>query len=311
MTKLGSKIFGMTEGIKPRERADSLVPRIKTSPGMFLDTQHRAVKAEAEAAALRNRKVKIADLRIVDGRKRQLSPQEFEELRTNLEAFPLITPITIRTLATGEYELISGHNRVEAYLQLGRDEIDANIIQLEEEQVLPAAFYSNLLSPALPDYEKYLGFKQLQSITGKSQAALAKESGLSKTMISMLFSFDDLAPIVHETLSKNPQLLSATLASKIKGLPFTEHAITLLATGAITTQQVIASATRQPTSTVPAIKSKPVIIKKGKQRFAEVSERGGTVVIKLADVSFVPEFLAEVEALIRRKTLRDADTKNL
>ena len=179
MSKVGSHIFGKTEGIKPRERSEPATPKIKTSPGMFLDTQHRAVKAEAEIAVLKNRQVRIADLNIVEGRKRQLSEQEFSELKTNLAAFPLITPITIRALPKGGYELVSGHNRVEAYKQLGRTDIDANVIELQDEQVLPAAFYSNLLSPALPDYEKYLGFKQLQRETGKTQAELAKESGVS------------------------------------------------------------------------------------------------------------------------------------
>ena len=300
MTKLGSKIYGKTEGIKPRERTDTAPPRMKTSPGLFLDNHHRAAKAEAEIAVLRNRSVKIGDLKIVEGRQRHLSVQEFGELKANLEAFPLINPVTIRAMPSGDYELISGHNRVQAYAELGRDTIEANIIELAEEQVLPAAFYSNLLSPALPDYEKYLGFKQLQEATGKSQSDLARESGVSKTMISMLFSFDELSTSAHAVLSRQPQLVSATLAAKLKKLPFADVAIDRLASGEITSQQALGAASQPQVKRADAPKLQPIIIKRGKQRFAEITCRGATTVIKLADPSQTVALAKKIEEMIRQ-----------
>ena len=310
MTKMGSKIFDKTEGIKPRERTEPVPARFKTTPGMFLDTQHRAAKAEAEIAVLRNRQVKISDLSIVEGRKRQLTVEEFGELKANLASFPLINPITIRTLPSGEYELISGHNRVQAYLELGRDEIDANVIDLVEEQVLPAAFYSNLLSPALPDYEKYLGFKQLQAATGKTQAELAKESGLSKTMISMLFAFDDLSSASHAVLSRQPQLVSATLVGKIRNLPLVDEAIAKLANGTITPAQTIVAASAKVGQGAASSGIKPLIIKQGKKRFAEISSRGTTVVVKLADETGMASLLEKIEALVRQEMDDASSTKS-
>jgi ParB family chromosome partitioning protein len=310
MTKMGSKIFDKTEGIKPRERSEAFAPRIKTSPGMFLDTQHRAAKAEAENAVLRERRVRIADLKIVAGRQRQLTTDEFAELKANLSAFPLINPVTIRTLPSGEHELISGHNRVQAYVELGRTEIEANVLELGEDQVLPAAFYSNLLSPALPDYEKYLGFKQLQQATGKSQAELARESGLSKSMLSMLFAFDDLSPAAQTILSAQPHLVSATVAAKLKHLPLADEALARLAAGEITAQQALLAATARPARPAPAVAIKPVVIKQGKQRFAEVSCRGATAVIKLADAARMPALLQQIESLIRQEAARSDSTEN-
>ena len=307
MSKLGSTIFGKTEGIKPRERTEATTPKIKTSPGMFLDTQHRAVKAEAEIAVLKNRFVQIADLTIVAGRKRQLSEQEFGELKANLAAFPLIAPITIRALPQGGYELISGHNRVEAYKQLGRTEIEANILELREEQVLPAAFYSNLLSPALPDYEKYLGFKQLQQATGKTQTELAKESGVSKTVISLLFAFDELSPASHAVLSTHPQCVGVNLIGKIKNMPKVDEAIAQLATGEITQQQavLVAAASLKPVAKKGQGVA-PVIVKNGKKKFAEISSRGHTAVIRLTDETLMPALMVKLEALIRNELQRES-----
>lgn len=303
MTKAGSKIFGKTEGIKPRERIDQLGTKIRTSPGMFLDTHHRAAKAEAEIEVLRNRRIPIAELHIVAGRKRLLSDQEFAELKGNLDAFPLINPITIRTRDQGGYELISGHNRVQAYVELGRTEIEANVLDLTEIQILPAAFYSNLLAPSLSDYEKYLGFKQLQEATGKTQADLALESGVSKTAISNLFAFDGLSLVSHEILSKNPRIAGYNLMAKIKGLPFVDEALTKLASGEISTQEEAFKVASQKKDKVPnpKVQLEPVIIKQGKQRFAEINRRGGIVAIKFSDETLVPGLMVKIEDLIRRE----------
>lgn len=299
MVKIGSKIFDKTEGIKPRERTEPAPTRMKTAPGMFLDTHHRAAMAEAENAVLRNRRVKIADLKIIDGRKRQLSMTEFAELKANLEAFPLINPVAVRALSDGAYELISGHNRVQAFIELGRDEIDANLVELGEEQIVPAAFYSNLLSPALPDYEKYLGFKNLQDATGKSQADLARESGVAKSMISMLFAFDDMSPATHALLSRMPQLVSATLAAKLRTLPHASDAIAALAAGKVTAQQALAFATGKIEKKLAAPIAEKVVIRNGKSRFAEIRARGTTAVIKLEDERHMAILMSKIEMMIR------------
>ena len=303
MAKIGSRIFDKTEGIKPRERIEPVPTRIKTAPGMFLDTHHRATIAEAENALLRNRRIKINDLKIVEGRKRQLSATEFAELKANLAAFPLVNPVAVRALPGGTFELISGHNRVQAFVELGRDEIDANLVELGEEQVLPAAFYSNLLSPALPDYEKYLGFKNLQDATGKSQAGLARESGVAKSMISMLFAFDQLSPATHALLLRQPQLVSATLAAKLRVLPYADDAIASLAAGEVTAQQVLATATGKNDKRTEDFKKETVVIRNGKSRFAEISVRGTTAIIRLTDEALMPSLLTKIEALIRDEML--------
>lgn len=303
MAKSGSNIFNKTVGIKPRERSDeeSEPVRMKTAPARFLDAQHKADNLEKENQVLRKRMIKITDLLITEGRKRLLSEQEFGELKANLAVFPLINPVTVRMNADGKIELIAGHNRVQAYTELGRSEIEANVIDLENDQVLPAAFYSNLLAPELPDYEKYLGFKQIQQATGKSQADLARESGLSTTLISFLFSFDDLSDRSHMILSSHPKAAGATLIGKIKGLPFVDQALEKLVAGDITQQQAVAIAATNGKSVPAADRPAPIVIKQGKQRYAVISARGDTAVIKLKDAEAIPDLVKKIEALLRHE----------
>lgn len=305
MAKSGSNIISKTGGIKPRERTESETEpvRMKTAPALFLDVQHKADSLRKELEVLRNRMVPIAQLSIVEGRQRMLSQQEFGELKANLSEFPLVNPVTIRAIRSGGFELIAGHNRVQAYRELGRTEIEANVIELEDSQVLPAAFYSNLLAPELPDYEKYLGFKQIQLATKKSQAELAKESGLSTTAISYLFSFDGIGDGAHKILLANPQIVGANLVSKIKDMPFLEAALLKLAAGEITQQQAIAFAANNRKLAQNTDRVEPVIIKKGKQRYAEISTRGDTAIIKMKDATNLPDLIKKIEALIRSELL--------
>lgn len=306
MAKFGSNIISKTGGIKPRERneADAEPVKMKTAPARFLDAQHKADNLEKENQVLRKRTVAIAELVIVPGRQRLLTKEEFAELKGNLAAFPLVNPVTIRALPTGGFELIAGHNRVQAYRELGRPDIEAHTIELEDAQVLPAAFYSNLLAPELPDYEKYLGFKQIQQATGKSQNELARESGLSTALISYLFSFDGLGQGAHAILSAHPHVAGATLISKIKGLPFVEDALRQLAEGTITQQQALAIATNQGKSEAKVAPAAPVVIKQGKTRVAEISMRGATAIIKLKDPAALPALVKKIEEMIRAEIER-------
>ncbi|MGI4849269.1 MAG: ParB/RepB/Spo0J family partition protein [Janthinobacterium lividum] len=303
MAKFGTNIMSKTGGIKPRERAEfsSEPMKMKTAPGRFLDAHHKAENLEKENQVLRKKTIAISELTIVEGRKRALPKDRFEELKANLATFPLINPIVIRALPAGKFEIIAGHNRLQAYVELGRDEIEANVIELDDEQVLPAAFYSNLLAPELPDYEKYLGYKQIQRATGKTQIEMARESGLSAATLSNYFSFDELEEGAHKILAAQPELAGARLASKLKGLPFVKEALEQLAEGRITQEQAANVA-----ANFEKVKSKPVVqaslvIKNGKQHFAEISSRGNLTIVKMKDISAIPELAKKIEALIREE----------
>lgn len=301
MAKFGTNIMSKTGGIKPRERTEATAEpiKMKTAPGRFLDAQHKAENLEKENQVLRKKTIAISELTIVEGRKRALPKERFEELKANLAAFPLINPIVIRALPSGGFEVIAGHNRLQAFVELGRDEIEANVIELNDEQVLPAAFYSNLLAPELPDYEKYLGYKQIQRATGKTQIEMARESGLSAATLSNYFSFDELEEGAHSILAANPTLAGATLVSRIKGLPHVNEALVQLAEGKITQEQAVKVAANFGKEKPQSVAPTSLIIKSGKQHFAEISSRGNMTIIKMKDVSAIPDLSKKIEALIR------------
>lgn len=218
--KLGAK----TAGVKARtvDKTGERAPR--TAPAMFLNAAQRMDAAElrveelesqlreAEARAV-NLEIPLDDLYEVEGRRRKLSEEEFSELKENLRNNDLVTPITVRSRNDRGYEIVSGHNRVAAYRELGRQKIPAVVRDSDEVQANINAFYANLLQPSLPDYEKYLGFRMIRKMKpGLHQDQLAEMAGVSKAQISKLMSFEDLPDEAHRILNSRPELLGANAA---------------------------------------------------------------------------------------------------
>jgi ParB family chromosome partitioning protein len=230
MSSKFKELAGKTAGIQPRTVEKTHERPAKTAPVMLYDATARMHAAEQRAEELEARlrdaekngaslEVALADLHEVPGRKRSLTDEQFQELRNNLRNNELVTPITVRPRAQGGYEIISGHNRVRAYRELGRVTIAAVVRDTDAARADINAFYANLLQPTLPDYEKYLGFRLIRGRHPDfSQEQIAEMAGVSQSLLSRLLSFEELPQDVHEILAKHPNSLGATAASNLAAL---------------------------------------------------------------------------------------------
>lgn len=164
----------------------------RTAPGQLMhlqataEQQHDEIERLKRALAERTAEEEV-DLDLIDeveGRRRKLSPEEYAELKANLERNPLITPVVLRRRPNGRRELVAGHNRTAIYRELGRPRIRAVTQDIADEDVSKFAFFSNLLAPSLSDFEKYWNFLQLQTETGLDHAALAEIAGISRVHVT-------------------------------------------------------------------------------------------------------------------------------
>ena len=189
-----------------------------TVPGATGMLHAKAIELQNEINRLKNeRGVNLAPvnrLHEVAGRKRKLTADEYAELRENLRNNPLITPVTVCKRTDGDWDIISGNNRVDIYRELGRDEIAVFEVQATKEQGDVSAFYANLLHPSLPDYEKYLGFKQRMEVSGLNVRDTAKESGINEKLLYKIMSFDKLPSEALDIIKENPSCMGASAAEK-------------------------------------------------------------------------------------------------
>lgn len=301
-----------TMGIQPAlERKNSetapVVP--KSGPGVLMSqraTQAKLEKAEAELEYFKFKKIPLIELHEVEGRKRTLSKDAFDELKANLAVHPLLHAVVVRKREEGGYEVIAGHNRIQAYRELGRTEIEADIKEVEDEAVYEAAFYSNLFTSALTDFEKYEGFKNIQSKTGENQKELAERAGVSTTQISNLFSFDKLPDQAKQYIRLKPDCIGFnTVAKIIKGEESrVVEAIMHLANGKFNEIQSIKYALNQESQS--SKRANTETIKAGKKTFAEITSKENLIAIRVKDIDVLEAVKEKVRSLLEELASRNS-----
>jgi ParB family chromosome partitioning protein len=256
----------------------------KSAPAMAMSS----IKLNEEIAALKERlaqaeqgnslEISTKELNEVAGRRRKLSEEEYIELRENLRNNEMVQPVRVRRRAAGGYEIISGHNRVAIYRELGRETIPCYIKDTDDDQADISAFYANLLQTDLTDYEKYLGFRMIQEkFPDMTQAEIAQRSGKSQSFVSTLMSFADLPDEALSIINASPAIIGANATHALatlakKGFPDdVVKAVQQLAEGKIDQRQAVsfaskASAPQQPSAAKPA----PIKIKTGKSTYCDM-----------------------------------------
>ena len=84
---------------------------------------------------------------------------EMESLTESIKTQGILTPITVRPVGNGEYEIVSGHRRVFACQKLGITEIPAIVRNLSREEAIVVMADSNLHRDGLLPSEKAFAYK--------------------------------------------------------------------------------------------------------------------------------------------------------
>ncbi|WP_250479938.1 MULTISPECIES: ParB N-terminal domain-containing protein [unclassified Caballeronia] len=242
-------------------------------------------KLEASSPRLAN-DVDLDSLVEIEGRRRVLSHEEYDELRANLASSELIHPIVYRPLEDGKNELISGHNRVSIYKELGRTRIKGVPFAGSQADAELGAAFSNLLAPSLPDFEKYRQFVRMQRLSGLAQTDIIRLSGLAQGHVARIFSFANLPDEAKEIIAKKPHRLGGNAAHKLAMLSEKGHSIKvidaikqLVANDGLTQERAVALATPKPTKRpAPEVET----FTRGKRKVCDLSVRSGVIALRFA-----------------------------
>ena len=249
----------------------------------------------------------LTSLVSVPGRQRSLSQEQFAELKANLDANPLTSPITVRPVADGKYEVIAGHNRVQAYSELGREKIRSSVIELSAEEAERAAFYSNLLTVELADFEKYLGLSSRAKKDVLTIDQLSAEAGISRALVGFLLSYDKLPQEALQLLHDAPDksLLGANAAQKLVSLVAAGkstsvlEAIRQLVAGKINQAGAIKLATSE--AQAKPVRARPIVVNQGKRKFCSIVRSQKDIRLTFAAGEDLSDALVEqIHALIKR-----------
>jgi ParB family chromosome partitioning protein len=321
-----TELMQLTAAVVPTKEATTSSGKPKTAPGQMMNlvTQRdeafeRVEKAEVAIRELEEQlrvakqqggalELALDELHEVDGRRRILAPDEYEDLKNNLAYNPLASPITVRVRAEGGYEIVSGHNRVQIYRELKREKIKAWLADASDEEAEDLAFFANALAAKLPDYDKYRGYKRIMAKHANlSNKDLCVRVGISERQLNRLLAFDGLPEGAHDILSARPSLIGATTAEKLSGLagqkraPEVIEALSKLFRGEFAEEREVLKHAASTGTAVAAPPPEEQTFKLGKSKYATVRRVKKTVRIDCASEEEAAAINTAIAALIEQR----------
>ena len=131
-----------------------------------------------------------------------IEQEKLNELAESIKVQGVISPIIVRAIANGRYEIIAGERRYRASKIAGRKTIPAIIRTVDDKNALAMALIENMQREDLNAMEEALGVKRLIEEFGFTHEAAADAIGRSRSGTTNLLRLLNLTEPVQQMLIK-------------------------------------------------------------------------------------------------------------
>ena len=149
------------------------------------------------------------------------NPDGIADLASNIDQLGLLQPITVRISPNrnGQYELIAGERRLQAFKQLGKSHIPSIISSADDQQMCELALSENASRKDLTDFEISLAIQRAEiEFPTRKRIDLAKLIGISRCAFYRYLAFQELPMHIQEDLRKKPVNMTNKTADELKKL---------------------------------------------------------------------------------------------
>lgn len=112
------------------------------------------------------------------------SDEALRELADSIKEHGIISPLLVRPLPSGTYQLVAGERRWRASRMAGLTEVPVVIRELDEVEAMEIALIENLQREDLNAIEEAVGYRQLMDKYAMTQDQIAKRVGKSRPAIA-------------------------------------------------------------------------------------------------------------------------------
>ncbi len=116
--------------------------------------------------------------------RREFDEEALQELANSIREVGIITPITLRQMTDGSYQIIAGERRWRASKIAGLTSVPAYIKTVEDENVMEMALVENIQREDLNAIEIALAYQHLADTSGMTQEKISERVGKSRTAIT-------------------------------------------------------------------------------------------------------------------------------
>ncbi|MCL2046133.1 MAG: ParB/RepB/Spo0J family partition protein [Oscillospiraceae bacterium] len=109
---------------------------------------------------------------------------KIQELAESIREHGILSPLTVRRIGEGYYQIIAGERRWRAAREVGLAEIPVRIIEADDKTALEIALVENLQREDLSPIEEARGYKALMDEFGMTQELVASRVGKSRPAVA-------------------------------------------------------------------------------------------------------------------------------
>ena len=133
--------------------------------------------------------------------RQNFDPESLNELKRSILEKGVIQPVTVRRVAEGNYELISGERRIRASQEAGLTTIPAYIIKVSsDEEMLELALVENLQREHLNPLEIAVSYQRLIDECRLTQEEVAQKIGKDRTTVTNFLRLLKLPEKIKDSL---------------------------------------------------------------------------------------------------------------
>lgn len=130
------------------------------------------------------------------------TPESISDLADSIRIHGILQPISVRLLASGSYQIISGERRWRAAKEAGVTEVPVLIVEADDKKAMELGLIENLQREDLNPLEEAWGYHTLISEYGMTQESVARQVGKSRPAVAnalrLLSLPEDLKALVEE-----------------------------------------------------------------------------------------------------------------
>ncbi len=157
--------------------------------------------------------------------RRDFDSSSIDELADSIKIHGIISPIVVRPVGEGFYQIVAGERRWRAAKRLGLSEVPVIVKEYDDKTAMQIALIENLQRENLNPIEEALGYKQLADEFEMKQEDIAKTVGKSRSAVANSLRLLNLPEEIREMLSKG--MLSTGHAKVLAGMDDEEAMIEL------------------------------------------------------------------------------------
>lgn len=153
----------------------------------------------------------LNQIEVVSNTRTEFEEPALKELAQSIKQNGVLTPILVRPMQNGNYQLIAGERRYRASLLAGKADIPARINDIPDHKILQAQIVENLQRKNVSTMDEVEAITRLQTEEGMTLEEISKAIGKAVSHISAQIRIAKASPELHEALRSHQMSRSVAL----------------------------------------------------------------------------------------------------